>query len=138
MKETLAKLIAAVLAAVTVAEAATAGELPSSGPYDRQVAEHVAKLADASSHIRLRAAEALGFLRAYRAETALVAQLADPSAEVRRQAAMSLGWCGGRTSVAPLLEKLGDADWLTRQAAPCRADQPHGHGIPVQLARAGH
>lgn len=117
MKETLAKLIAAVLAAVTVGEAASAGGSPSPCPYDRQVAEHVAKLADTSSHVRLRAAEALGFLRAYRAEAALVARLADASAEVRRQAALSLGWCGGRTAVAPLLEQLEDADWLTRQAA---------------------
>ncbi|MCX6909796.1 MAG: discoidin domain-containing protein, partial [Verrucomicrobia bacterium] len=94
-----------------------AAELPSLGPYDRQVAEHVAKLKDSSPHVRLRAAEALGFLRAYRAETSLLARLADASAEVRRQAAMSLGWCGGRAAVAPLLEKLDDADWLTRQAA---------------------
>ena len=96
---------------------ATVGGPSSSNPYDRQVAEHVAKLADASPHARLRAVEALGFLRAYRAEAALVARLADASAEVRRQAAMSLGWCGGRAAVAPLLEKLDDPDWLTRQAA---------------------
>ena len=91
MKVTPAKLIAAVFAVVTVvvtvAEASVAGELPSSGPYDRQVAEQAAKLADASAHVRLRAA-------------------------VRRQAALSRGWCGGRTAVASLLTQLEDADWL--------------------------
>lgn len=90
---------------------------PIQGPYDRQVAENVAKLADDSQAVRVRAVEALGFLRAYRAEAALVARLADSAAEVRRQAALSVGWCGGRSAVSPLLEKLEDSDWLTRQAA---------------------
>ena len=94
-----------------------AAESLSQGPYDRQVTEHVAMLNDSSSQVRLRAAEALGFLRAYRAEAALVARLKDAAGEVRRQAAMSLGWCGGRAAVEPLLETLHDPDWLTRQAA---------------------
>jgi HEAT repeat protein len=127
---TSARRIAVVLAAVMVAQAATAGGVPSAGPYDRQVAEHIARLADASAHVRLRAAEALGFLRAYRAEPALVAQLVDASAEVRRQAALSLGWCGGRTSVAPLLEKLDEADWLTRQAAHVALSNLTGQEFP--------
>ena len=87
------------------------------GPYDRQVAENVAKLADAAPAVRARAAEALGFLRAYRAEASLVARLTDSAPEVRRQTALSLAWCGGRASLAALLERLDDPDWLTRQAA---------------------
>ncbi|MBM3892332.1 MAG: hypothetical protein FJ388_24720, partial [Verrucomicrobia bacterium] len=87
------------------------------GPYERQIAEHTAKLGDVLPIVRARAAEALGFLRAYAAEAALMARLNDPAPEVRRQVVMSLGWCGGRASVAPLLEKLDDSDWLTRQAA---------------------
>ena len=96
---------------------ALANPSPLLSPYDRQVAENVAKLADASRAVRVRAVEALGFLRAYRAEAALVARLEDSAAEVRRQAALSLGWCGGRGAVVPLLAKLDDSDWLARQAA---------------------
>ncbi|MFA7003901.1 MAG: HEAT repeat domain-containing protein [Verrucomicrobiia bacterium] len=117
MRQPPARFVAAVLTAMVAVGAATVGGPSSSSPYDRQVAEHVAKLNDASPHVRLRAAESLGFLRAYRAEAALVARLKDDAAEVRRQAAMSLSWCGGRAVVAPLLEKLDDIDWLTRQAA---------------------
>jgi hypothetical protein len=87
------------------------------GPYDRQVAEHLNKLAADASPGRARAAEALGFLRAYAAEPALIARLEDPSVEVRRRATMALAWCGSRLAVPPLLQKLDDEDWLVRQAA---------------------
>ncbi|MBM4048914.1 MAG: hypothetical protein FJ279_27750, partial [Planctomycetes bacterium] len=106
-----------ILCLLALCGAVAAAEPPALGPYERQVAEHVGKLADASPVVRGRAAEALGFLRAYRAEDALVVRLGDSAAEVRRAAALSLGWCGGRRAVAPLLEKLDDPDWLTRQAA---------------------
>lgn len=99
-------------------------------PYERQVAEQVAKLADASPLVRGRAAEALGSLRAYRAEDALVARLADSAAEVRRQVALSLGWCGGRRAVASLLERLEDPDWLTRQAAHVALTNLTGMELP--------
>ena len=91
--------------------------LATVGPYDLQVDANVQKLADGSPEVRARAVEALGFLRAYRAEESLIACLADDVAEVRRQAAMALGWCGGRKAVPRLLAALGDDDWLTRQAA---------------------
>ncbi len=97
--------------------AATLGAASAGGPYDRQVAEHVAKLSDERPAARARATEALGFLRAYSAESALIERLQDPTPEVRRQAAMALAWCGGRKAVPPLLAALDDCDWVTRQAA---------------------
>ncbi|MHC4179970.1 MAG: HEAT repeat domain-containing protein, partial [Planctomycetota bacterium] len=89
----------------------------SSGPYDAQVAESVARLRAGSPTVRAGAAEALGFLRAYSAEAALVERLADRSPDVRRQAALALAWCGGRKAVRPLLGALDDEDWIVRQAA---------------------
>ncbi len=93
----------------------SSAEIP--GPFDRQVAEYVAKLQAESEQVRAWAAEALGFLRAYSAEAALVGRLGGESVEVRRQVAMALAWCGGRKSVRPLLDALDDDDWITRQAA---------------------
>lgn len=87
------------------------------GPYAEQVAAEIAKLGSEMPRVRQRAAEVLGFLRAYAAESALIARLQDPATEVRRQVTMSLAWCGGRASVSPLLGQLDDGDWLTRQAA---------------------
>lgn len=92
-----------------------AAEAP--GPYAEQVAEQVAKLDSGVEHARARAAEALGFLRAYEAEASLVERLHDRSAHVRCQAAMALAWCGGRQAMEPLLAALDDADAMTRQAA---------------------
>ncbi len=86
-------------------------------PYDAQVAANLDRLGDASTQVRARAAESLGFLRAYSAEGPLVERLGDESPEVRRQVAMALGWCGGRKSVPPLLKALDDDDWLVRQGA---------------------
>ncbi|MEE8452764.1 MAG: HEAT repeat domain-containing protein [Thermoguttaceae bacterium] len=86
-------------------------------PYDRQVAEHLAGLNDASSTTRAAAAESLGFLRAYSVEGALIERLDDESTDVRREAAMALAWCGGRGAVGPLLDGLQDDDWIVRQAA---------------------
>ena len=50
------------------------------GPYDHQVAQNVAKLGSSSPTERAGAAEALGYLRAYTAEQALVQRLQDDSA----------------------------------------------------------
>ncbi|MDR1924857.1 MAG: HEAT repeat domain-containing protein [Planctomycetaceae bacterium] len=66
---------------------------------------------------RARAAEALGYMRAYKAENFLIAALADEAAEVRRNAALSLAWCGSRSALKPLLKVLDDSDWTVRQAA---------------------
>ena len=93
------------------------GASPSSGPFDAQVAQHVAQLEDASPAVRAWAAEALGFQRAYRAETALVERLRDTETSVRRSAVMALAWCGGRAAVTPLIEMLADEDWSVRQSA---------------------
>ncbi len=87
------------------------------GPFDHQVAENLAKLDSDSPTVRAGAIEALGFLRAYRAESQLIAALNDDSAEVRRQAAMALAWCGCRVSIEPLLQSMNDDDWIVRQAA---------------------
>ncbi|MEI7729373.1 MAG: HEAT repeat domain-containing protein [Verrucomicrobiota bacterium] len=91
--------------------------MAAAGPYEQQIEEQLAKLADASSSVRVRAAEALGFLRARQAGPRLVTCLEDPSPKVRRQAVLALGWCGERSAVAPLLQHLDDSDWLTRQGA---------------------
>ena len=110
--------LAAVVFAVGLASLAgvVAGERQT-GPYARQVADRIAELRADSPPVRARAAEGLGFLRAYAAEEPLIKSLKDASALVRRQAVMALAWCGGRRAVAPLLLALDDDDWLVRQAA---------------------
>ena len=87
------------------------------GPYQRQLAEQLSRLGSEKTSVRAGAAEALGFLRAYSAESALIDRLADKSADVRRQVAMALAWCGSREAVGSLLAALDDNDWITRQAA---------------------
>jgi len=112
----ISRLIAcSVLLVVSIGSAAAGFDVI--GPYDAQIAENVAKLRAASPTARAAAAEALGFLRAYAAEDALIGRLGDDSRQVRRQTAMALAWCGGRKAVAPLLAALDDDDWLVRQAA---------------------
>ena len=105
-----------VLILLFAAGSATAAER-SSGPFDSQVAESVAKLHAKEPAVRAWAAEALGFLRAYSAETPLIGRLEDTSPLVRRQATMALAWCGGRKAVGPLLSALDNEDWVVRQAA---------------------
>lgn len=126
-----ARMIAAALPALAVLlhpeagpltpDQSRTGELPArpvfAGPFERQVSENLAKLASPSPSVQARAAEALGFLRAYRSEAALIAKLRDSAGEVRRQTVMVLAWCGGREAVPALLEALHDADWCVRQAA---------------------
>ncbi len=87
------------------------------GPYARQVHEKLLALDDSRIAVRARAAEALGMLRAYEAENALIARLADEAAEVRTQAALALAWCGGRRAIEPLLAALEDPAWTVRQSA---------------------
>ena len=110
------RYILATLVLVFAFDSATADD-ESPGPYNAQVAENVAKLRAESAGDRAGAAEALGCLRAYSAQAALLERLGDSSAEVRRQAAMALAWCGGRSAVPPLLQALDDEDWIVRQAA---------------------
>ncbi len=108
----------------------SAGGVEIPGPYDRQVAEHLKKLKADSAQVRAGAAEALGFLRAYSAEEALIAHLQDRSPLVRREAAMALAWCGGRGAVRPLIQALDDADWVTRQAAHVSLTNLTGMELP--------
>ena len=102
-----------------------------SGPYDLQVADNVNKLSAPSVKVRAGAACALGFLRAYSAEAALIRRLDDESFEVRRQAAMALAWCGGRVAVPPLLAALDDEDWIVRQAAHVSLTNLTGMEFPL-------
>ena len=94
-----------------------AGDPRPQGPYARQVAQQLTKLASDSASQRAGAAEALGFLRADQAGNAVIGRLQDSCELVRRQAAMALAWCGDRTAVGPLIHSLSDEDWVTRQAA---------------------
>ena len=87
------------------------------GPYEQQVGDNVLLLKSTEPGKRGAAAERLGMLRAYSAESALMDGLQDASAEVRRQSALALAWCGSRRAVVPLLAALGDEEWTARQAA---------------------
>jgi len=120
------------LATTTLLAAGTICGQDSLGPFDRQVAEQIARLSRDSAPIRAAAAEALGFLRAYAAEPALLARLDDPSAEVRRQAVMALAWCGSRRAVPGLLKTLEDEDWQTRQAAHVSLTNLTGMEFPFE------
>jgi HEAT repeat protein len=95
----------------------TASAAPAGNPYDHQVGDAVDRLDAESSAARARAAESLGFLRAYAAEDSLIGALDDRDATVRRNAALALAWCGGRKAVQPLLRVLDDKDWSVAQAA---------------------
>jgi HEAT repeat protein len=105
-------------------------------PYEQQVAENLAKLDSDQPLLRKAGAEALGFLRAYRAETALIARLRDPDAEVRREAALALAWCGGRQAIPPLMKALDDPHWLTRQAAQVALTNLTGKEFPFEGSAA--
>ncbi|MHC4405104.1 MAG: HEAT repeat domain-containing protein, partial [Planctomycetota bacterium] len=129
MIRTVCHAIALVTAAASLTAVASAGDAVP-GPFDRQVAEHVAGLESDSPAQRAGAAEALGFLRAYAAEAPLVGRLDDASVEVRRQAAMALAWCGGRQSIRPLLAALDDEDRVTRQAAQAALTNLTGMELP--------
>jgi len=111
------------------------GAEPAAGPYGRQVREQLVRLEGESPAARARAAESLGFLRAYAAEAALAERLRDDrSPEVRRNAALALAWCGGRGAVPPLLAALDDRDWLTAQAAHVALTNLTGMEFPFDAA----
>ena len=83
------RIATAILLWSAAAVSTFAGE-KAPGPFDAQVASHGARLRAEAPATRAGAAEALGFLRAYAAEGALIERLEDPSTDVRRQAAMAL------------------------------------------------
>lgn len=115
-RSTFVRLILVCIALVSVGTSSSQ-VVCATGPFDRQVNEKVAALSDASAEVRASAADSLGFLRAYRAEAALIERLQDQSPNVRRSVAMALAWCGSRRAIPHLLDALDDCDWLTRQAA---------------------
>jgi HEAT repeat protein len=87
-------------------------------PFDEEMKEKISVLKNSpNSAERARAAETLGYMRAYNAENVLIEALSDDSVEVRRNAVLSLGWCGSRAALQTLLQKLDDPDWTVRQAA---------------------
>ena len=112
-------------------------EESSPSPYEQQVSTHVARLQAEAAHVRARAAESLGFLRAYAAQPALLSALRDSSVAVRREAALALAWCGGREAVPPLLAALDDADWVVRQAAHVALTNLTGMEFPYHADAAG-
>ncbi|MFO7902266.1 MAG: HEAT repeat domain-containing protein [Pirellulaceae bacterium] len=118
-------------------EVNTGGECLAGGPYERQVSEHMAALDDSSAETRSGAAESLGFLRAYEAESALIERLDDESDAVRRAVAMALAWCGDRAAISPLLDALSDPDWLTRQAAHVSLTNLTGMEFPFDATATG-
>ena len=105
-------------------------------PYDRQVAAQTTAFRTGPAAARAKAAEALGFLRAYAAEEVLLERLRDESVEVRRQVAMALAWCGSRRAVPALIDALDDADWLTRQAAHVSLTNLTGMEFPFDALTA--
>ena len=117
------------LAASTLGQKDRPGAAETS-PFEQQVKSRLAQLHSESATEREQAAEDLGFLRAYRAEGALIGCLDDRSVAVRRQAAMALAWCGGRGAVRPLLAALEDEDWATRQAAHVSLTNLTGRELP--------
>jgi HEAT repeat protein len=77
----------------------------------------IAHLDHPDPHIRIAAADALGWIRAEEAGGALAARLKDDDAEVRRHAARSLGEIGDRNAANPLIGALADADPCVRRSA---------------------
>ncbi|MDR1497313.1 MAG: HEAT repeat domain-containing protein [Puniceicoccales bacterium] len=87
-------------------------------PFEDEVREKTRALTSSQNTAeRARAAEALGYMRAYKAENVLINALSDQATEVRRNAALSLAWCGSRLALKPLCQRLSDPDWAVRQSA---------------------
>ncbi len=91
--------------------------VPAADPYSARGSAMMLTLEDDDPLARARAAEALGYIRYYPAESSLLAALADDEARVRREAALALAWCGGRLALPSLLDSMGDPDWTVRQSA---------------------
>ncbi|MDR0392022.1 MAG: HEAT repeat domain-containing protein [Planctomycetaceae bacterium] len=99
-------------------------------PFDEEMKMKIDVLQNSSNIAeRARAAEALGYMRAYNAENVLIKALNDDAAEVRRNAVLSLAWCGSRLALKPLLQKLDDPDWTVRQATTIALENLTGKNI---------
>jgi len=105
-------------------------------PYDAQIAGNLKAAKAGKTPRRIRAIEALGYLRAYRAAGAVAALLPDPSADIRRQTVQTLAWIGGRDEVPVLLGALGDADWVVRQGACAALQNLTGMELPLDALAA--
>ncbi|MDR1053375.1 MAG: HEAT repeat domain-containing protein [Planctomycetaceae bacterium] len=103
----------------------------SGNPFDDELQGKVSALLRRSSNVekRARAAEALGYMRAYKAEDVLIEALEDDAAEVRRNAVLALAWCGSRAALKPLLQRLDDSDWTVRQSAAIALENLTGANI---------
>ncbi|MDR0521991.1 MAG: HEAT repeat domain-containing protein [Planctomycetaceae bacterium] len=86
-------------------------------PFTAEVRLKTAALKSSNAAERQRAAEALGYMRAYTAEKNLAAALQDTEPAVRRAAALSLAWCGSPDSIAALQKLTKDTDWTVRRSA---------------------
>ena len=118
--------------------ARAAAPLRETDPYSLEAGRMVDLLQSGQGAHRARAAEALGYMRYYPAEAALIAALNDDRADVRRNAALSLGWCGGRESLLPLAQRLEDDDWNVRQSAWVALNSLSGMQFPFDaLAEPG-
>ena len=136
-------LIGASLVGSIAAPAARASDLPAAAylarsPYDLQVGEQRANLSSTEASVRRRAAEALGYLRAYGVAEDLAGALDDEAEAVRRAAALSLGWCGGHPAVERLVRALDDRGWSVQQAASVALNNLTGQEFPFDaLAASG-
>jgi len=108
----------------------------SVSPFQQQVTEQIELLQAGSLRERAGAAEALGYLRAYAAHTALLGALEDRIPAVRREAALSLAWCGNRAAVGPLTNLLDDPDWTVAQAAAVSLNNLTGMEFPFNALAA--
>jgi len=113
--------------------AAALADLPpiKQNPYDAQVAENLKAARSGKTPRRIRAIEALGYLRAYRQAGAVARLLGDRLADVRRQTVQTLAWIGGRDEVPALLGALGDSDWVVRQGACAALQNITGMELPL-------
>jgi HEAT repeat protein len=100
-------------------------------PYDAQIAANLKAMKSARTPRRIRAIEALGYLRAYRCAGAVAELMGDESIELRRQVAETLAWIGGRAEVPILLKAMDDPDWAVRQGACAALQNITGMELPL-------
>ena len=83
-------------------------------PYDRPVGKLIQKLSDGDWSVRMRAAGALGKIRAHQATDTLLVLLRDKNADVRRHAIAALTKNADPASADRLGYALKDTDWRVR------------------------
>ncbi|MDR1486262.1 MAG: HEAT repeat domain-containing protein [Planctomycetaceae bacterium] len=106
-------------------------------PFEVEMRAQVDVLRNSSNEgERARAAEALGYMRAYDAEKELLIALEDKSAGVRRNVVLALAWCGSRNAFLPLVKMLSDSDWTVRQSASVALENLTAMDIPFNAIAA--